>query len=435
MRASMSQSVQRKAAPADALPEAALREARKYESDSARIVTFLSQSPLAMDLSRGNPGLFFALAHHDCFRDSQSPHPEWQATELPALKQRLILEWLGFPATEPVRRILAKMYPNALSVSLLLELRTQLLLPEVVKLLAHQPGLPEATLRVALEEPLRAAVTPRLLEVVSCVLLEPGQGDEFLALLRDTLRLAAQHPECHAPARYKSVDKLRDMHEELLKHMRQRRMAEAREERDGALGVEVFPVPPFAGTPTIQPLVHAGALRAEGDDMDHCAGYLCAEVLRGRIYVYKVLAPVRATLAIERLHRQWLPSQVYQKGNLPVDEGIKERLCVELFASGPGRQEQVSAGLFGLDGVVHDLVLESPAASEGESSAHPDEALWRRRFRYDGATLARCDLEDGEVPAWGRCDPAQLPLLPPVELAVLKRCVEVFGQGAKRILP
>jgi hypothetical protein len=66
-----------------------------------------------------------------------------------------------------------------------------------------------------------------------------------------------------------------------------------------------FPPSPLPETPAIRAITTAADLRREGLRMHHCAGSYAGRATRGVCFFYRVLAPERATLAIERGPRGW----------------------------------------------------------------------------------------------------------------------------------
>jgi len=61
---------------------------------------------------------------------------------------------------------------------------------------------------------------------------------------------------------------------------------------------EELPPPPLPGTDSIQPIDSVSELLLEGRTMHHCAGSYIDDVRNGTCYIYRVMEPERATLAI-----------------------------------------------------------------------------------------------------------------------------------------
>lgn len=59
-----------------------------------------------------------------------------------------------------------------------------------------------------------------------------------------------------------------------------------------------FPPPPLAGTDTIVPITTVEELEEEGRSQRHCVPGYAGAIVAGSVYVYRVLAPQRATLEI-----------------------------------------------------------------------------------------------------------------------------------------
>ena len=66
-----------------------------------------------------------------------------------------------------------------------------------------------------------------------------------------------------------------------------------------------FPPPPLPGTELVVPITTSDALVAEGRTLHHCIGSFAARVTCGQVYVYQLLAPERATVAIVRRAERW----------------------------------------------------------------------------------------------------------------------------------
>jgi hypothetical protein len=77
-----------------------------------------------------------------------------------------------------------------------------------------------------------------------------------------------------------------------------------------AFGTDRFPPPPVPGSAAIQPITTIEDLLAEGETMHNCVGSYAVKVMRGDSYIYRVLAPQRATLEIIPLDGMYLPNQL-----------------------------------------------------------------------------------------------------------------------------
>ena len=107
----------------DAMPDEVRNDLLRYSGRRWHLLSLFARCPGALDLSRSNPGLCYALASNWVFHRPAVKQPVRAARAMVMRKQKQILEWLGFPGTEPARRILAKIMPKALGVASLLYLR------------------------------------------------------------------------------------------------------------------------------------------------------------------------------------------------------------------------------------------------------------------------------------------------------------------------
>ncbi len=313
--------------PDDVRTELLLFPERKWH-----LLNLLARCPGAFDLIHNNPALAYALASNWVFHKPAVLQPMRAARSLVRRKQREILGWLGFPATESGRHIFAKIRPRALSIEALLYLRDALRDAAVRKALTHVPRINAGVLRLASDLRYFPHVTPRLLEEVSQLPIYEEAGKSPVDFLKDILAMAEQDGWRHCPRQISSLARMYDVHDALTRRIRPQL---AKRILDSPLP---FPPPPFMGTRTIQPIQTAGELLEEGDAMRHCAGSYIDSVADGSYFFYRVLEPVRATLALRYDDERWVPDQLYGFHNAHVDEILHKRLFAELFGSGPVNQ-------------------------------------------------------------------------------------------------
>lgn len=98
----------------------------------------------------------------------------------------------------------------------------------------------------------------------------------------------------------------------------ERRRAVERMEKARRLRFAPFPPPPIPGTKEIVPLTCSHALMDEGRAQQNCLGNndeYADRVRNGTLYIYRVLAPQRATLAIARSGGSWRVSELKCRRN------------------------------------------------------------------------------------------------------------------------
>lgn len=308
----------------DFLPEAERLEALRFKERRWYLLNLFARCPDGLDLSRSNPALAMALACNRAFHRPGVQRPYRAARSLLPKSQRDILAWLGFPASEPVRRILRKIRPEALTVTRLLTLRLRLADPVTLNLLAHLPSIHEGILHVVNIPRYRALATPSFLSELAR--MPPGQ---------DWRGLLAQ-PLWETEASFRLLDEPFELPPlptlEALMRYHQRIAA-----RISVKALEDYaselPLSPFPGVPGIEPLATAAELFQEGNEMEHCVATHLAGIHAGQEAVYRVTDPIRATLSLVKSPNGWRLGQVSGPRNARVAESIQQALFHSLLGS------------------------------------------------------------------------------------------------------
>lgn len=258
----------------------------------------------ALDLIRANPALAFLLASNWVFRKPavRQPLRSVRALLRPGRKQVDMLAWLGFPPRPAVRRLLARIPARSLNVERLLYLRDACHDPHALKRMCHLPRLNAGCLRIVTDPVLSRLVTqPLLTEIAFDRRDDPAGRFRAANLLFDTLRTRQEigHPVNGVlPAR--TLQELQRYHDEAVEVLNEFN------QRAGCRTARPFPPPPLSGNENVVPITSARELRAEGVEMRHCVAIHESDVAMAKnYYVYRVVAPERATLAIRRTYRGW----------------------------------------------------------------------------------------------------------------------------------
>lgn len=302
-------------------PEKVLSLAGALPERHWHLLTLLARVPGAEELAEGNLALAHAVASSWAFRSRPERQPFRSARRMLRLRRPQIAEWLGFPARPTAVRVLAKVRSSAVTVRGLLYLRRTLCSEPVPKALLHLPSLDRCVLRIVTDPQLVAHVTHTFFDDANSDPTEAGL-ERLAYLLDDTLRMAGELGQRLGPLR--SVKALRRVHDELSERLNRR----ANEE----LASIVIPPPPVAGTDVIVPLVSGAELLAEGREMHHCAASYIRPVAAGQVYVYRVLAPERATLSLRRDRDGWELEQIQGPANAPVEHETVQQ--VEAWLAG-----------------------------------------------------------------------------------------------------
>lgn len=305
------------------LPSVALDTLMPLVERQWNVFSLLARCPGAMDLAVSNPALCFALASCWAFHQPAPAHPLREVRRMVRKKQKDILGWLGFPATESARRILARVSLADVTVSRLFNLRRALGNQVLSRTLAHLPRLPGFVLDVVGTPWLEPLMKPAFLhEVVSGTRVFSDQ--DLMTFLKDTMWMSRQQ-ERPLVNGFASVRQLIRVHDELagghqgyiaMEHM-----------------PETLPPPPFDGTEDIVPLSTPADVIREGREMNNCCASYLAAIAQGHRYLYRVEAPVRATLEIVREGMRWVPGQLMKEGNQPVEQATRYSLFNKLLLS------------------------------------------------------------------------------------------------------
>ncbi len=149
-------------------------------------------------------------------RNPTVARPMRAARSLAFRKQRRILDWLGFPATESMRRILSRIVPASLSVQYLLYLRGSLAEPGVMDCLRHNERINAGALELLTSRTWRRYVTPRLIADVGREEIHDAPSPQVVRLLADTVNMAEVVGWRRCPRKFVSLDRLKAIHDELL---------------------------------------------------------------------------------------------------------------------------------------------------------------------------------------------------------------------------
>jgi len=305
-----------------------------FPSHQWNLMVFLNFCKEAKDLAVSNRVLAYALANNSEVR-RVSDRTEWcYAMRHVRRKQREICEALGFPGSEASVRLFRKIpvesaFPPTLRL-LKMALKKD---PEILKALGHLRHICPAIIYLVCGEDVSRLVTPRLLMEVA----ESGE-DSNGSLVADMLFNVLHHAgKMRRPPKIPSFSSIRGIHEfhdqmllqgeverahreerrhriqeELEAHRvrqaqarrrvrdeeRQARLIPVPARRKGPRPQALLPAPPLPGTEHILPLTTTADLRVEGKSQHNCVGSYVPSVRKGRIYVYRILQPERATLSI-----------------------------------------------------------------------------------------------------------------------------------------
>jgi len=316
------------------IPAEIVHAVEPFGSHQWTLMVLLHDQPRAMDLATSNPVLAYCLANNAEFRGTRREAAAFQAICYSHRKQRTILEWLGFPGTESIARLLRRIPPEAASPSLLRRLRTAIQADSrVMDSLVHLQRINAEVLELVTNQRVFDLVTPALLLEVAAIDFAPGEpslADQVLgglAILHEVASVRVVAPF----ARVRQVQRFREdtdaeyhAHQQRVEAKRQaaERRRAAREQRQQRTlerpkpPERPLPSPPIPGTADIIPITTVTDLKSEGKEQRNCVGTYTTRIRRGKVYIYRVMAPERATLAIvPRDDGAWHLSELLARNN------------------------------------------------------------------------------------------------------------------------
>jgi hypothetical protein len=270
------------------VPDWAIDQAARLAPDRQwRILQFLNATrERGRDLCHSNLPLAFLLA-------SRAEGSGIRPSEAVSWRQRRILGALGFPAQEAAVRVLRRIDDRALGSPLLAHVRSWMREPDCLRRLAHVPRLGAAGLALQTPEELEWLDDRALAEVL-------GSDDpETLCALHEFAGLARRLAGLGygPPGRVSSAAQIPGRAETLRGRL---------EELEELPAGRNLPDPPIPGIPgVIEPLVTVYDVILEGERMHHCVGGYVRHALKGRVALYRVLRPQRATLSLVWRRRRW----------------------------------------------------------------------------------------------------------------------------------
>jgi len=293
----------------------------------------LAQLDGGLDLLKSNPGLAFCLASSWVFKCTTNP---WRtARRLLRLKRRAAASWLGFPGTESVVRLLAKVAPEACYVPLLLNLRRAVnggLAAELIDTLRFLPTLNADTLTLINSRTMLPRLTPELIRDIARRSVDPGCTGEWRNLTVNVQRRLRLLPGFPPPGQLRSLAAYRRYHDTLAAYQRYHDALACRCNERDANGMQYpvddgspLPPPPLPGNSAIVPLRTPQEVQTEGAEQESCVATHLKKVRRGHTYLYRVLAPQRATAEIaEQSPGCWRLVQLAGFRNQPVSRATRQ---------------------------------------------------------------------------------------------------------------
>ena len=283
------------------IPEAMAKACEEIPGRQLTMLVLMQASPAAAELAQSNRALVFALSHPHFFRERFSTLQG--AAIVAKRRQREIAAWLGFPETDSAVKTLSKLAGASIFKESLRALRSSMGASNGQKILSHLPRINAGVLGFVADEELCGIVPmPLLMEVAEN--RDEDMQAQTAHVWEHCVTMARELGE--SLRRPSSIQKLDEWHQEIWERW---------VEKNPPLP-KTFPAPPIAGCPTIQPILDANGLIEEGKQQSNCVGCYANRVRARQTFIYRVLAPERATLSIVLGHGgQWVIEELKLRSN------------------------------------------------------------------------------------------------------------------------
>ena len=283
--------------------------AERFPARQWAVLRMVQEREEAVELLEQNPALGFCSANLAKFRLLTGKLSK-QAAMLSRRPQREVLSWLGFPDEQAWVNIVRKILPEIVTVDRVLALRAVATIADVAHRLSHVPVINAGLLELASQPILMAQVSPALLNEIAAEEEERLRGSA-VHLLEDLARELESMGRRPGLAAIKTLEKLRQRSHEVAEEFQNYVVLQR--------AVGSFLEPPVPGTEDIEPLTDAGQLLEEGRAQRNCVGGYASRVAGGKVFIYRVLRPERATLSL-RLDTdgEWVIGQLLRSCNQKV---------------------------------------------------------------------------------------------------------------------
>ena len=304
------QRINRKQTLLDTVPRNILGRIRCFPESHFALLQLFADHPEAMTLAESNPLLVFLLAAHREWTQQNCVVPRDAIRNALRGKRKSILRWLGFPnADESLVRLLGKADAWACRSDLVAGFQEVLRDGRAIKRLRHLPAINLGCMAIAADKTLLDRVSDGLLREVAD---DETEDHSPVTALRLRAFLAMEE-QCYLPALPRMFYTRRRIQKELFA------VADylALEEFE-AMQI-TLPDPPLLDTPTIEALRTPEDVHTEGWEQGYFVWDLLPMLLSGKMFLYRVLAPERATVAIKRgKDGLWQVLALKGRGNEPV---------------------------------------------------------------------------------------------------------------------
>lgn len=264
----------------DDIRDALIRHQPLYGEGSFPALWYLSRSIEARQLFSSHPVLFF-LVIRQASRDKVDP---WEVMTLFTRKRLVLLAYAGFEASPSLLRLMERIDTTRFASNEFVYLSLITQLPGWQRL-NHLRSVDGMLLHHVVND--FSLLEARFLTHID----EQWSWTRFKYLYGEIRHMTRGADDAEARVmRCPSMAAIELLHDRLSAELQRRQIEEIPD--------VAYPPPPLEGSADIVPLTGARELAREGQEMRHCVYSRHDAVMEGRYYVYRVLAPQRATLGV-----------------------------------------------------------------------------------------------------------------------------------------
>jgi hypothetical protein len=295
-----------------------IRDLCRFPKPRRDLVALAKALPYWLQLFRSSPVIAFLVARCWHFDGQPEEGAGLRISRYVQMKRSAICESMGFPSDPRTVRLISRMHINPMLVQNLLLLR---------ELLRWEPAtrdILDRSRHVSVRDLTEVAIGNRRSEFASWENIH--QAAWFFKLPAAKRYWMAEH--YFEGCRPRELDHLFLEPPRPLDWFRSERRAVSwivsYQQRSLSiwlakqkLNVNGFgwPAPPIPPAPSINPVLSAEALEAEGKQLSHCVATYVERVLLGNYYVYRVEGSVRSTLGIKYGNGSWIIDQLKGERN------------------------------------------------------------------------------------------------------------------------
>ena len=198
-----------------AIPPDVRRQLRKYPNRRWHLLNLFARCPGALELSNRNPALTYMLASNWIFHKPAVTQPIRSARNILRHTDIEILEWLGFPGTDDLLRMLSRIATPCLSTRVLQRLQESMKRGTLDFDLLNIDRINTGVVQLATERMFHPHITTALMAEVGRDRSKDRWNSDVVHMLRMTTKLAKLISWQRCPYEFTSLDQLRWTHDRL----------------------------------------------------------------------------------------------------------------------------------------------------------------------------------------------------------------------------